>query len=117
MKRILSGRTRRILGAALVAGLLWVTATAVEAQWDSTMSAYAQLPSGTRVSLIAGYLGAVEGAGATRWCGVTVGTIQETIDQWYRMGKVDPMTRVSIAVFAALQAHGCVEPRGGKLPA
>jgi hypothetical protein len=94
---------RRLAGAAL--GLL-LLASPAPAAWDHPMAGYMGHSEFARSFVIGGYLGMWE-ATSNRYCEEhpTIGLIRETIEQWYRMGRLDPTTKLSVAILAALKAH------------
>lgn len=103
--------TKRLLLSVMTL-LLLLAPTAAQATWDDPLAAYMQMPESARLMLLSGYLGMFEGINSippdtqpeTRWvCGsVTIGTIKETVEQWYRTGKLDPTVKTSTAVWAAV---------------
>ncbi len=94
-----------LVGVGFIAG----AAGPASAAWDPVMAKFVTVTEHGRLLLIRGYLGMYEAFDnslpeekQTRCDEVSVGTVQETIEQWYRTGKLAPTDKLSTAVMRAL---------------
>jgi len=98
-----------VWGMLVAVGLMVGPTEPAGASWDASMAEYATRSDSVRLFIVSGYLGMYEAMESTlpaerqTQCGqLTIATIKETIEQWYRTGKLDPTEMLSTAVFHAV---------------